>query len=449
MSLTLLVFMSISRDNIFMAKKPNLSSYYQTREVSAIRSIYEKLKDRKDVVVPIDVALGNINRTMYPALVKRMKRLVGSQSPFNKGIVKYSPAAGYTETQKAFLQILKASDLLVDNLRIQITDGASQAIEFCLLGISSNTEKNIGPVLLFDPAYTSFEYMARRLNRRTVSMARMIQLDGTFKFPSIKTVEQFILKKKPNAIIIIPYDNPTGQLITQDQLEALAKLCAKYNMWLVSDETYRELYYLKLKPPSIWRLSDKIIPGIQGRRISLESASKVWNACGLRIGAIVTDNELFYEKSVAESTANVCPNVIGQYIFSALAEENEKDIKCWFNKQREYYQSIINFAFVKLKKEIPSIIVSKPDAALYLVLDFKNIDPYFNAIDFVDFCAKSGRSKYGNQYYTILMTPLGNFFKNKKLGNTMVRISFVEAIDRIRILPRVLKDLLGQYLNTR
>ncbi|MFA6554092.1 MAG: aminotransferase class I/II-fold pyridoxal phosphate-dependent enzyme [Candidatus Paceibacterota bacterium] len=432
-----------------MIKKPNLSNYYQTRKVSVIRSVYEKLKERKDIVVPIDMALGNINRAMYPALIKRMRRLAGPQSPFNKGIVKYSSSAGYVETQKAFLKIFNASDLPIDNLYIQITDGASQAIEFCLLGISGNTEKNIGPILLFDPAYTSFEYMARRLNRRTISMVRIIQSDGIFEFPSIKKIEQFILKKKPNAMIIIPYDNPTGQLITQNQLEALARLCVRYNMWLVSDETYRELHYSKSKAPSIWRLSDETIPGIQGRRISLESASKVWNACGLRIGAIVTDNETFYEKSVAESTANVCPNVIGQYIFSALAKENKKDIKCWFDKQREYYQSIISFVSCDLKKKIPSIIISKPDAALYLVLDFKNIDPNFNAIDFINFCAKSGKSKYGNQYYTVLMTPLENFFKDKKLGRTMVRISFMDSINRIRILPNVLKDLLDQYFNTK
>lgn len=411
-----------------------------------IRSVYNGLKDRKDVVVPIDAALGNINRPMYPALIKMMKKMASTHGKFSNGIVKYSPASGYVETQKAFLKILSASSLPTDNLHIQITDGASQAIEFCLLGVSGNREKNIGPILLFDPAYTSFEYMAKRLNRRTVSMARTIKPDGTFEFPSMEDIERFILKKKPNAMIIIPYDNPTGQLIDQNQLEALAKLCVKYNMWMVSDETYRELYYSRSIAPSIWRLSDKIIPGIQGRRISLESASKVWNACGLRIGAVITDNKLFYEKSVAESTANVCPNVLGQCIFSALAEENVEDIKHWFNKQRVYYQSIINSVFLDIKKIIPNIVISKPDAALYIVLDFKNINPRFNATDFVNFCARYGKSKSGNKYYIVLMTPLENFFKNKKIGRTMVRISFVDDPEKIRILPNILKDLLDQYI---
>ena len=124
-------------------------------------------------------------------------------------------------------------------------------------------------------------------------------------------------------------------------------------------------------------------------------------------------------------------------------------MKCWFDKQRKYYQSIISFVYSDIKEKIPNIIVSQPEAALYLVLDFKNFNTHFNAVDFVNFCAKSGKSKFGNRYYTVLMTPLQNFFKNKKLGSTMVRVSFVDVRDRIRILPKVLKDLLDQYLSLK
>ena len=84
------------------------------------------------------------------------------------------------------------------------------------------------------------------------------------------------------------------------------KLCVKHNLWIISDEAYRELAYEQGKETSsIWALTDKDVPGIEGRRISLETASKVWNACGLRIGAIITDNKWCYEKSVAEYTANL------------------------------------------------------------------------------------------------------------------------------------------------
>src|SRR5690606_13157045 len=125
--------------------------------------------------------------------------------------------------------------------------------------------------------------------------------------PKMEQIEALIRKHKPGGLLVIPYDNPTGQLYSREQLLELAALCVKHNLWLVSDESYRELYYVEGRTVSIWGLSDAEVPGVEGRRIGLESASKVWNACGLRIGALVTDNEEFHRAAVAENTANLCP----------------------------------------------------------------------------------------------------------------------------------------------
>jgi aspartate aminotransferase len=110
--------------------------------------------------------------------------------------------------------------------------------------------------------------------------------------------------------VVIPYDNPTGHFYDQDSMIALAQLCVKHDLRMISDEAYRELFYIDKPATSIRGITDKEVPGIEGRRISIETASKVWNACGLRVGALVTDNKEFHEKSVAEYTANLCTNVI-------------------------------------------------------------------------------------------------------------------------------------------
>jgi aspartate aminotransferase len=428
-------------------KNPEISEYYKERKSSIIRSVYEKLNERTDKVEIIDAALGNIGLKMYPALIKRMKTLGDKQSLFSQGIVKYSPATGFASTKKAFLNILRASGLSTKNLIVQITDGASQAIELCLLGVSDNKKTKVRPILLFDPAYTSYEYLAKRLNRKTISISRIMETDGHFKFPGLKQIEDIIRKEKPGAMVVIPYDNPTGQLLTQQQLENLAKLCVKYNMWLISDETYRELYYTKMPIVSVWKLSTMKVPGIEDRIISIESASKIWNACGLRIGAIITNNKEFSEKIGAESTTNVCPNVIGQYIFSALAQEKIKDLRVWFKRQKYYYSEIISSTCSQIKINLPKVIISKPEASLYSVIDFKNISPSFDATDFVIFCAKYGRVKHGKKYYTILMTPLSGFYKDRKIGKSMVRLSYVDTPDKIKLIPIILGDLLNQYLN--
>ena len=93
----------------------------------------------------------------------------------------------------------------------------------------------------------------------------------------------------------------------------------------------------------------------------------------MRIGALVTDNDEFHGKAVSEYTANLCANSIGQKIFGVLAKENEKDLKIWIENQRDYYKKIMTNLRSGLLKSIPGLIVSFPEASIYLIIDFKNI----------------------------------------------------------------------------
>ena len=180
--------------------------------------------------------------------------------------------------------------------------------------------------------------------------------DGKFNLPELDKIEETIKAHNPGALLVIPYDNPTGQLYDHDIMIDLAQLCVKYNMWMISDEAYRELYYeAGKKLVSIWGLTDKDVPGIEGRRISIETASKVWNACGLRIGAVITDNAEFNNRSIAEYTANLCANVIGQYVFGALAHETEAQIADWCKNIRDYYKEQIMTVYNGLKMEEPKL----------------------------------------------------------------------------------------------
>ena len=172
-------------------------------------------------------------------------------------------------------------------------------------------------------------------------MTRHLGQDGRFAFPNLEELEALIEKENPGAILVIPFDNPTGQHMRRADLIKVANLCVEHNLWLVSDEAYRELNYDGKPLSSVWTLNESEVPGITGRRISLESTSKVWNACGLRIGAMITDNRQFFEKSIFENMANLCANTIGQYIFGALAHESHADIRIWFEKQRDYYRGVI------------------------------------------------------------------------------------------------------------
>ena len=107
----------------------------------------------------------------------------------------------------------------------------------------------------------------------------------------------------------------------------------------------------------------------------MESASKVWNACGLRIGALVTDNEELHRRAVAEATANLCPNAIGQHIFAGLLGESHEELREWYGRQRAYYRGLMAELTAELSGRLPGVIVSSPDAAIYSVVDVRRIVP--------------------------------------------------------------------------
>ena len=112
---------------------------------------------------------------------------------------------------------------------------------------------------------------------------------------------------------------------------------------------------------------------------------------GARIGALVTDNEEFHRRAVAENTANLCANAIGQYIFGALAHEGRSELAAWYERQREYYRGLLARITGELSRQVPGLIVSTPDAAIYSVLDVREVvKPGFDAQDFVMYCARSG-----------------------------------------------------------
>ena len=431
-----------------------ISEHFKKRTPSAIRLAQIEFAKRKDKVIAINTAIGNVSLPMHPAMQERMFNLKSSQSPFKEGVVKYSATVGVEEANQAFLNIIASSGFNTEKLYSQITDGGSQAMELVILGVCGPAGTNEGPLLLIDAAYTNYKAMAERVGRATVSVKRHLQENGKYTLPEIREIEETIKKHKPRAIVVIPYDNPTGHFCDQKTMAELAKLCARYNMWMISDEAYREMHYVEQKASSIWGLTDKEVSGIEGRRVSIESASKVWNACGLRTGALITDNFEFHEKAVAENTANLCPNVIGQYIFGSLAHVSHNELREWYSKQRAYYKAMLSELTAELRNRLPGVIVSSPDASIYSVIDVKNIaKPGFDAKDFVLYCARKGKVQIKGKECTLLVSPMDGFYSVKEgednPGKTQMRIAYVETPGNMKLVPGLFIELLKQYESLR
>ena len=424
---------------------PSLSSHFEKRLPSAIRQaqiIFAQRPDKNEVQV-VNLAIGNVSLPMHPAMRKRMNEL--GQNRFHDGVVKYSASVGTDEARMAFLNIIASEGVETSHLYCMITDGGSQAMEIMMLGVCGPLSQK--PLMLLDPAYTNYIEFGKRLSIPIVTANREILANGSFDSLNLNKIESIIQKEKPSAMLVIPADNPTGQYLDQYQLNDLAKICVKYNIWMVSDEAYRQLYYGDGSSSSIWRITEDDVPGIMGSRISIESSSKVWNACGLRIGGIVTDNQDYHKKAVSEYTANLCANVIGQEIFGALAQESHYDLEKWYQSQRDYYCELMLPLRKNLLNLIPGLIVTNPEAAIYFIIDFKNIcNNSFNAKDFVQFCALKGKVNIEGKDYTLLLAPMAGFYTDPDKGKTQMRVAMVEPMYLIEKMPQLLSELYNSYL---
>lgn len=428
---------------------PKLSAHFQNRKPSGIRVAQIEFANRNDKVEAINLAIGNVSLPAHPSMQKRLFSL--DKSPFKDGVIKYTPTAGLQEANDAFRNIIRSSGFSTDGLHSMITTGGSQAMGLVVLGACGPAGTDESPLLLIDAAYTNYLSMAQRMGRRTVSIQRHLQDNGKFTLPDLAEIEKAIEKHKPGGMVIIPYDNPTGHFYDHKTFVKLAKLCVKYDLWLISDEAYRELHYVDHDTVSVWGLTEEEVPGITGRRVSIETASKIWNACGLRIGALISDDEKFIKAAVAENTAELSPPMIGQWLMGALAHEDHDDLQRWYQKQRDYYKKMM-FAFTEeMKKELPGVIVSSPDASIYSVIDVRNISDGFDASDFVLWCAREGKVDIDGRERTLLVAPMAGFYnvEGENPGKTQMRIAYVESPDRMKLVPRLFAELFRRYVSLR
>jgi len=428
------------------------SKFFDEKKPSPIRLAQLLFEERKKTEPDIDVvntAIGNVSLKTHPKMVERY--LNSNDHDLRKGVWKYTTTAGCEKCNHAFVNIIKSFLPEDDKTELySITgDGSSPLMKLAMLGVCGEPGTNQSPLLVLDPTYTNYGAIARETGRRIVSVQRKLNENGKFSDISTKEVEKVIEENKPGAMLIIPFDNPSGQLMKQEVINNYAKLCLKHEMFLISDEAYRGLHYTLESTPTIWRVTNKEVPGIEeaGIRISLETMSKVFNACGLRMGALVTDNKYFHDQAVAANTTYLCPSVINQHIVEVLSHESRENLQAWVQELRTYYQRILSNLHQRFKELMPDIIVSLPEASIYSVIDVRNIRPDFDANDFVRFCASKGSVDINGKKTTLLVSPMDEFYNlpNNNPGKTQMRIACVESEDRMKLVPQLFKSLFEEY----
>ena len=433
---------------------PSLSAHFASRQPSVIRLAQIEFAKRNDGTEDLNVAIGNVSLPMHPAMQERMRSLGDPGSPFAEGVVKYSATVGLAETNAAFLNIIASSGF--------DTDRSAQPGHR-----RRQPGHGTGHHRLLRPGRVRRE--AAAADRR-----RLHQLQGLRRAPgprhrlhhrapwattagspclSVAEIEETILEHRPGAMVVIPYDNPTGQLYDREALVDLARLCVKHGLWLISDEAYRELYYTEDEAdqrvgPDRRRSARASPAGASASR----PRRKVWNACGLRIGALVTDNAEFHARAVAENTAGLCSNVIGQYIFGGLADESHADLQKWYAQQRDYYRAMLQDFTTRTRDLLPGVIVSRVRTPASTRWWMCGTSPRRISTPWTSCCSAPGQEAWmwtaGRM--TLLTAPMAGFYSvapgEPNPGRTQMRIAYVETPERMKLVPELLAGLLKQYL---
>ncbi len=441
-------------------KDSKFSNFFNNIKPSGLRmaqTVFEKrsqndIENGKTPIEAINVAIGSVSLKTHPKLLERY--LNPQDETLIKGIWRYGETPGTKKANDVFIKIIYA--FLPKNARPKlysiVQEGGSAVMRTVFLGVCGDAGKDNRPLLVMNPTYTNYKAVSDELGRKIVSVPRALDRHGNFTHITVEEIEKAVKKYKPGALLIIPYDNPSGQLMRQKTINEYARICLKNSMFLVSDEAYRGLYYVEEDAPTIWKVTNKDVPGIEEAqiRISVESLSKTFNSCGLRMGAMVTDNELFRNRASAANTTYLCPSSIDQHIIEVLYDEKEEDILEWIASLKNYYKNVLEKLYKEFQNELPGLIMSRPEASIYTVLDVREIaKPGFDAEDFVMFCSEKGEVNIDGKRMTLLVSPMWGFYnvleESKNPGKTQMRIACVEPEDKMDIVPYLFAELFKQY----
>lgn len=316
----------------------------------------------------------------------------------------------------------KIAGINVDKEDIIVTTGGSEALIFTMGSITDPGDEIIVP----EPFYANYYSFSTQLTVTVVPVISKIEND--FALPPIADFENLITKKT-KAILICNPGNPTGYLYSKEEIQQLTKLAIKYDLFLISDEVYREFVYDGTEHYSILKEER-----LKEHAIVVDSVSKRYSMCGARIGCIVSRNKKVMKTAMKFAQARLSPPTYAQIASEAALSVPE-----------EYYTEIV--AEYKLRrdtlieglKKIPNIKVSVPRGAFYCMVEL----PIHNSEHFAQWMLED----FSDNNQTIMVAPALGFYSSLNAGRNQIRIAFVLKNEDLKRATEILGLALNAYLN--
>ena len=338
----------------------------------------------------------------------------------DREVLEFSPSEGILSFRKKLVEYYHKFNIDVCTDDIIITTGGSEAVFFSFMACLDPGDEIIVP----EPAYAN--YMAFAISCGAVIKTISSTIDEGFALPSVEKFEALITPRT-KAILICNPNNPTGYLYTRKEMNQIRDLVRKYDLFLFSDEVYREFCYTGAPYISAFHLE-----GIENNVILVDSVSKRYSECGIRIGALITKNKQVRENVMKWCQARLSPPLIGQIMAEAsldTPEEYMRDVYDEYVERRKFLIDGLN--------RIPGCYSPIPMGAFYTVARL----PIDDADKFCAWCLE----EFDYEGQTIFMAPASGFYTTPGLGKNEVRLAYVLKKEDLAKALVVLEKALETY----
>ena len=338
----------------------------------------------------------------------------------DRKVLEYSPSQGYPSYLEKLVGYYKRYDINLNVDDIIVTCGGSEAVQMAFMVCLNPGDEVIIP----EPAYAN--YMGFACETGAVVRPITTHIEDGFALPPVEEFEK-VINERTRAIMICNPNNPTGTLYSREELMRLRDLVKKYDLFLFADEVYREFIYSDAPYTSAMHLE-----GIENNVIMIDSVSKRYSECGIRIGAFITRNKEVRAAAMKLAQARLSPPLLGQIVAEASLDAPQAYHKGVYDE----YIARRNCLVEGLNK-IPGVFCPMPMGAFYTVsrLPVEDID------DFCRWCLE----EFNYEGETVMMAPASGFYATPGLGKNEVRMAYVLKIEDLKRALVILEKALEAY----
>lgn len=339
---------------------------------------------------------------------------------FDQKVIEYSHSAGNESYRKKLVGYYQGIGIDINHNDIIITTGGSEAIIFAMMCCMNPGDEIIIP----EPFYTNYNGFAVQAGVKVIPITSSIATG--FALPPISDFEKAITLHT-KAIMICNPNNPTGYLYSQQEIEQLRELVLKYDLYLFADEVYREFCYDGNTHFSVMRLK-----GIENNVILMDSVSKRYSECGVRIGAMISKNKEIMSAALKFGQARLSPPLLGQVAGEASLDTPGD----YFTEVYDEYIARRNYVINALNN-IEGVVAPMPKGAFYTIIGLP--------IDDSDKFCQWLLEDFNYNGETVMLAPATGFYATPGLGKNEVRIAYVLKIDDLKHAVKCLEEALKVY----